>query len=117
MLTKQYSDRVPVQLLSSWLQLPRSTFYYKAHAGQRGMKVSTHTLFNESLVTNDQVVEKIRELISGPYNAYGYMSITDDLKARLDRADSDTYICLEVEQENRQVIHILNSDSVQLIGG
>lgn len=81
MLTKQYSDRVPVQLLSCWLQLPRSTFYYKAHPGQRGMKVSTHTLFNESLVTNDQVVEKIRELISGPYNAYGYMSITDDLKA------------------------------------
>lgn len=81
MLAKQYSDRVPVQLLSSWLQLPRSTFYYKAHPGQRGMKVSTHTLFNELLVTNDQVVEKIRELISGPYNAYGYLSITDDLKA------------------------------------
>jgi putative transposase len=81
MLTKRYSDRAPVQLLSRWLQLPRSTFYYKAHPGQRGMKPSTHTLYNGSLVTNEEVVEKIKVLISGPYNAYGYQSINDDLRA------------------------------------
>lgn len=28
-----------------------------------------------------------------------------------------TYFCLEGEQENRQALHILNNDSVQLIGG
>ncbi len=80
MLTKQFSDRVPVQLLSNWLQLPRSTFYYKAHLGQRGMKLSTHTLFNGSRITNEEVVRKIKELISGLYNAYGYQSIIDDLR-------------------------------------
>ena len=80
MLTKRFSDRAPVQLLSSWLQLPRSTFYYKAHPGQRGMKPSTHTLHNGSRVSNEEVVEKIKELISGPYNAYGYQSIHDDLR-------------------------------------
>ncbi len=35
----------------------------------------------------------------------------------LDRADPDTYFCLEVEQENRQALHTLKNDSVQLIGG
>jgi transposase InsO family protein len=81
MLTKRFSDRAPVQLLSSWLQLPRSTFYYKAHPGQRGMRPSTHTLYHGSLITNEEVVGKIKELISGPYNAYGYQSINDDLRA------------------------------------
>jgi hypothetical protein len=81
MLTKRFSDRAPVQLLSSWLRLPRSTFYYKAHPGQRGMKPSTHTCYNGSIITNEEVVVKIKELISGPYNAYGYQSINDDLIA------------------------------------
>jgi len=81
MLTKRFADRAPVQLLSSWLQLPRSTFYYKPHCGQRGMKPSTHTLHHGSPVTNEEVVDKIKTLISGPYNAYGYQSINDDLKA------------------------------------
>lgn len=81
MLTKRFSARAPVQLLSSWLQLPRSTFYYKPHAGQRGMKPSTHTLHHGLPVPNEEVVEKIKTLISGPYNAYGYQSINDDLKA------------------------------------
>ena len=80
MLAKQFSDRAPVRLLTHWLQLPRSTFYYKPHPGQRGMKPSTHTAYNGCLITNEQVVETIRTLISGPYNAYGYISITDDLR-------------------------------------
>jgi hypothetical protein len=66
MLTKRFSDRASVQLLSSWLQLPRSTFYYKAHPGQRGMRPSTHTLYKGSLIANEEVVGKIKELISGP---------------------------------------------------
>ncbi len=81
MLTKRFSDRAPVELLSSWMCLPRSTYYYKAHPGPRGMKASTHTLLNGMPVTNEEVVEKIKTLISGPYNAYGYQSINDDLKA------------------------------------
>ncbi len=80
-LVNHFSDRAPVQLVSKWLQLPRSTFYYKAHPGPRGMRPSTHTLQKGVLVNNEQVVETIKDLISGPYNAYGYQSITDDLKA------------------------------------
>jgi putative transposase len=80
MLAKRFSDRAPIQSLSSWLQLPRSTFYYKPHPGQRGMKPSRHTLYLGVPVTNEEVVDKIKTLISGPYNAYGYQSINDDLK-------------------------------------
>jgi putative transposase len=81
MLTKRFSDRASVRVLMSWMQLPRSTFYYKAHPGQRGMRPSTHTLYDGALVANEVVVDKIRELINGPYNAYGYQSINEDLKA------------------------------------
>jgi putative transposase len=45
------------------------------------MRPSTHTLYEGTLVANEVVVHKIKELISGPYNAYGYQSINEDLKA------------------------------------
>jgi putative transposase len=78
-LVKRFSDRVPIDKLSTWLGLPRSTFYYQSKTGSRGRKPSTHTRFNGEWVGNDQVVEMIKQLISGPYNAYGYQSVTDDL--------------------------------------
>ena len=62
------------------MRLPRSTYYYKAHPGVRGMTRSTHTLHQGKLVANETVVEQIRTLVSGPYNAYGYQSINDELK-------------------------------------
>lgn len=80
MLTKRFSDRAPLQLLMRWLRLPRSTFYYRPHPGIRGMRSSTHTRHQGALVSNDAVVEQIRALVSGPYNAYGYQSVNDELR-------------------------------------
>src|SRR5688572_25522299 len=80
MLTKRFSDRAPLQLLMRWMLLPRSTYYYKAHPGPRGMSSSTHTLRQGILIANDTVVEQIRTLVSGPYNAYGYQSVNDELR-------------------------------------
>ncbi|WP_127123830.1 IS3 family transposase [Chryseotalea sanaruensis] len=45
------------------------------------MKPSTHTLYHGVLMTNEEVVDKIKILFSGSYNAFGYQSINDDLKA------------------------------------
>jgi transposase InsO family protein len=80
-MVKRFSDRVPVRLVSGWLSLPASTYYYKSHPGPRGKTPSTHTAYNGEWVSNQEVVEQIRKLISGPYNAYGYQSVTDDLRA------------------------------------
>lgn len=60
--------------------LPRRTFYYKAHPGPRGMKASTHTSYHGILVRNEEVLERIRSVISGPYNAYGYQMVSDELR-------------------------------------
>ena len=79
-MVKQFSDRTCVEELSGWIGLPRSTFYYKPVEGKRGKKPSTHTLYKGVLVGNDQVVEAIKGVISGPYNAYGYQSVNDDLR-------------------------------------
>jgi transposase InsO family protein len=80
-MVKKYSERAPVRRLSDWLALPASTYYYKAHPGLRGKTPSTHTAHHGGLVPNEHVVEEIKRLISGPYNAYGYQSVTDDLRA------------------------------------
>lgn len=80
-MVKRYSDRAPVRLVSGWLRLPASTFYYKHHPGPRGKTASTHTLYKGEFISNELVIEQIKKLISGPYNAYGYQSVTDDLKA------------------------------------
>lgn len=79
-MVKRFSDRAPVRLVSSWLTLSASTFYYKAHPGPRGKRASTHTQFKGALVSNEEVIEEIKTIISGPYNAYGYQSVTDDLR-------------------------------------
>ncbi|KXK34821.1 MAG: hypothetical protein QY319_10120 [Candidatus Kapaibacterium sp.] len=80
MIIQRYSDRAAVTVLSQWLGLPRSTLYYTPRPGKRGKKPSTHTLYHGSMVPNEEVVDKIKELISGPYNAYGYQSVHDDLR-------------------------------------
>jgi len=80
-MVKRYADRAPVRLVSGWLSVPSSTFYYKAHPGPRGKIASTHTHYKGELVSNDLVIDEIKKLISGPYNAYGYQSVTDDLRS------------------------------------
>lgn len=67
--------------LVGWVDLPRSSYYYKPHPGPRGMKPSTHTLLHGTLVPNEEVVQAVRGyLFSEPYSAYGYKNITDELR-------------------------------------
>lgn len=64
-----------------WLSLPRSSYYYRPHPGPRGMKPSTHTLFQGALVPNEQVIMAIKDyLVSEPYSAYGYDMVNDELR-------------------------------------
>jgi putative transposase len=63
-----------------WAQIPRSSFYYKNHPGERGMKPSNHTRKGTSLVDNQEVVEDIRIVLGQPYCVYGYQMMTIELR-------------------------------------
>lgn len=67
--------------LCRWAGISRSSFYYKAHPGPRGMKPSTYTLKNGSPVDNDQVVEEIRRILGQEYCVYGYQMTTLELRS------------------------------------
>lgn len=82
-MIKPRIDTWPVKELVQWVNLPRSSYYYRPHPGPRGMKPSTHTLFHGSLVSNEQVVCAIKDyLLSEPYSAYGYDMVTDELRLK-----------------------------------
>ena len=78
---KSYVHRCTVTDLSGWVNLSRRTYYYRPHPGPRGMKPSTHTLYQGVMVPNNQVIDSIRVYLnSEPYSAYGYDMITDELR-------------------------------------
>ena len=78
---KKFIGRCPVQDTARWVDLSRRSYYYKAHPGPRGKRVSTHTLRQGTLVPNEAVLEFIRDYLLGePYCAYGYDMITDELR-------------------------------------
>lgn len=77
----QFKDRTSVDLLCSWAEVPKSSLYYKAHPGPRGMKPSTHTIIGGcGLVENSHVVGQIRAVLSMDYCVYGYRKMTEELR-------------------------------------
>jgi transposase InsO family protein len=66
--------------LISWAGMPRRTFYYKPYGGTKGRPKTTHTYYRDQLVSDEKVIEEIRQILSQPYCCYGYHNVTDDLK-------------------------------------
>lgn len=67
--------------LCQWGEVARSSVYYHAHPGPRGIKASTHTIIgNCGLVQNSLVVDQIRAVLSMDYCAYGYRKMTAELR-------------------------------------
>lgn len=62
------------------LGLASSSYYYQPREGKPGRKPSTCTLHNGQWVENTQVIKEIKTIISGPYNAYGYQNVTEELR-------------------------------------
>ena len=74
------SEKGDVDQICKWAEVPRSSFYYKAHPGPRGMKPSTHTLKSSQMVPNEDVVEEIRRILGQDYCVYGYQMTTLELR-------------------------------------
>jgi transposase InsO family protein len=77
---KEHAEEVSMEELCKWAQVPKSSFYYKAHPGTRGMKASTHTPIGDGLVENELVVEQIRAVLGMDYCVYGYQMMTTELR-------------------------------------
>jgi transposase InsO family protein len=79
-LVQRYYSQATTQELCKWLNLGRSSYYYKPSHGKKGAKASSYTLKNGQLVPNEEVVNDITKILEEPYAAYGYEYITHYLR-------------------------------------
>ena len=73
MLVKQFEQQVPRNQLCRWLTLPRSVYYYQRRSGKRGAQPSQITFkLDGTWISNEQIVDRIRELLDGEFHNFGY---------------------------------------------
>jgi len=77
----RFRNSTRVERLCKWADLARSSLYYKAHPGPRGMKASTYTPIGGVLVENAHVVDQIRAVLTMDYCTYGYQAMTRELRS------------------------------------
>lgn len=63
-------------------EIPRSTYYYRSNGRHKGKKPSTHTLRNGRYVTNEQLVNDIKDILGQDFIDYGYARTTKAIVAR-----------------------------------
>jgi putative transposase len=77
----KYEMKANTTQLLTWVSEPKSTWYYKEKTGKRGRKPSTHTLHQDgTLVPNEQVVDRIKAILTEEFIFYGYDLVTEDLR-------------------------------------
>lgn len=81
MIVSNYQASAPTTDLISWVNLPKSSFYYKPSDGKRGAKPSVFTIKQDgSSVENIVVIEEIKEILSQEFCCYGYHNVTAELR-------------------------------------
>ena len=77
----RYKAKISIGKLCRWADVAKSSLYYHAHPGYRGMKASTHTVIgNCGFIENSLVVDQIRAVLSMDYCIYGYRKMTKELR-------------------------------------
>jgi transposase InsO family protein len=67
--------------LVKWVNFPRSSYYYKPTNNRKGIPASTTTTKRDgTIVSNHEVVEEIKKVVSGEFVCYGYQNVTVSLK-------------------------------------
>lgn len=78
---KLYQSKTSTMDLCQWLNIPKSSYYYKPKEGKKGIKPSTITYTKDGTwVSNEKVVQDITTILSEPYCAYGYEYVSHYLK-------------------------------------
>ena len=77
----QYQDTATTHDLMRWVGFPKSSYYYKPTHGQKGIKPSITTSKKDgSIVSNLEVVDEIKKILSPEFVCYGYQNVTASLK-------------------------------------
>lgn len=82
-IVSEFEQRVPRKKLCQWVNLSRSSSYYRSSGGKRGAKPSRYTLTEDGrTVPNGQVVDAlVSNVFSQEFNLYGYQLCTQELRA------------------------------------
>ncbi len=109
MIASNYQSFAPVSHLLSWVDIPKSSFYYKATEGKRGAKPSISTTKQDgSVVNNLVVIEDIKEILSQEFCCYGYHNVTDELRA-LDYIINDKKVYRLMDEQNLLLGKVIRS--------
>lgn len=77
----QYHGSTTMKELVKWVNFPRSSYYYKPSNNRKGIAPSTTTTKRDGTkVSNNEVVEEIKKIVSGEFVCYGYQNVTSELK-------------------------------------
>jgi transposase InsO family protein len=81
-IVNQYQHVAKKSELFKWVGFPKSSYYYKPSNKRKGIAPSTTTIKRDgTTVTNEEVVDDIKKLLSGEFVCYGYQNVTAALKA------------------------------------
>ncbi len=81
MIVQSHESITTLENLLSWVDLSKSSFYYKSSDGKRGAKPSVCTFRQDGTQVDDTlVIEEIKGILSQEFCCYGYHNITDELR-------------------------------------
>ena len=81
MIVQSHESITTLENLLSWVDLSKSSFYYKSSDGKRGAKPSVGTFRQDGTQVDDTlVIEEIKGILSQEFCCYGYHNITDELR-------------------------------------
>ena len=81
MIVQSHESITTLENLLSWVDLSKSSFYYKSSDGKRGTKPSVCTYRQDGTLVDDTlVIEKIKGILSQEFCCYGYHNVTDELR-------------------------------------
>lgn len=78
---QSFKGKQPCSVLLRWIGLPKSIYYYRAKNGLRGIRCSNSTLKHDgSVESNEEVIDRIKKILSGEFVCYGYQNVAHILK-------------------------------------
>ena len=81
MIVHSHESITTLENLLSWVDLSKSSFYYKSSDGKRGAKPSVCTFRQDGTLVDDTlVIEEIKGILSQEFCCYGYHNVTDELR-------------------------------------
>ena len=81
MIVFNYQASAPTKELLSFVDFPKTSFYYKPSKGKQVVRPNAFTIkLDGSSDENKVVIEEIKAILSQEFYCYGYPNVTDELR-------------------------------------